>query len=134
MDESDLERIVGRELKRLPLPRAPRSLLPRVMSAVAAPKPAAWHARPWLQWPRWMQAISVAAFMGLAWGGWMLWNQAPQIALRVNQFAAISRTLWDVLFGPIAIVILGLMFIVVLACAAAWTAVSRTTFGGASSQ
>jgi hypothetical protein len=134
LDEQDLERIVGRELKRLPLPRAPRSLLPRVMSAVAAPKPAAWYARPWLLWPRWMQALSVIAFAGLVAGGWMLWNEAPLIVQRVNQIAAVSRTLWNVLFGPIAFVVLGLLFIVALACAAAWTAVSRVTFGGASSQ
>jgi hypothetical protein len=48
--------------------------------------------------------------------------------------AAVSRAFWNVLFGPIAIVVLGLTIVVALACAAAWTAVSRVTFGGASSQ
>jgi hypothetical protein len=48
--------------------------------------------------------------------------------------AAVSRTLWNVLFGPIALGVLGLTVIVALACAAAWTAVSRVTFGEASPQ
>lgn len=134
MDESDLERIVDRELKRLPVPRAPRSFAPRVMAAVAAARPAAWYARPWLMWPVWMQAMSVIGFAGLAAGGWTLWNQAPELAQRANQMAAVSRAFWNVLFGPIAIVVLALTVVVALACAAAWTAVSRVTFGGASSQ
>ena len=134
MDDFDLERIVDRELKRLPVPRAPRSLAPRVMAAVAASRPAAWYARPWLMWPVWMQAVSVIALAGLAAGGWTLWNQAPVLAQRANQMAAVSRAFWNVLFGPIAIVVLALTIVVALACAAAWTAVSRVTFGGASSQ
>jgi hypothetical protein len=134
VDEFDLERIVDRELKRLPAPRAPRSLAPRVMAAVAASRPAAWYARPWLMWPVWMQAVSVIALAGLAAGAWSLWNEAPVVAQRANQMAAVSRAFWNVLFGPIAIVVLALTIVVALACAAAWTAVSRVTFGGASSQ
>ena len=134
MDEFDLERIVDRELKRQPTPRAPRSLAPRVMAAVAASQSVAWYARPWLMWPVWMQAVSVIALAGLAAGGWTLWNQAPVLAQRANQMAAVSRAFWNVLFGPIAVVVLALTIVVALACAAAWTAVSRVTFGGASSQ
>jgi hypothetical protein len=134
VDEFDLERIVDRELRRLPAPRAPRSLAPRVMAAVAASRPAAWYARPWLMWPVWMQAVSVIALAGLAAGAWSLWNEAPVVAQRANQMAAVSRAFWNVLFGPIAIVVLALTIVVALACAAAWTAVSRVTFGGASSQ
>lgn len=133
MDEIDLERLVDRELKQLPVPRAPRSLLPRVMAAVSA-RPAAWYARPWLLWPRWLQALSAVAFAGIAVGAWMLWTEAPQLAQRLNQMAAVSRALWNVLFGPLAFIILGLTILVALACAAAWTAVTRVTFGGASSQ
>lgn len=134
MDEFDLERIVDRELKRLPAPRAPRSLAPRVMAAVAASRPVKWYARPWLMWPVWMQAVSVIALAGLAAGAWSLWNEAPVVAQRANQMAAVSRAFWNVLFGPIALVVLALTIVLALACAAAWTAVSRVTFGGASSQ
>ena len=134
MDELDLERLVDRELKRLPTPRAPRSLMARVMTAVVAPRPQPWYARPWLAWPRALQVLSVAAFVGVATGAWTVWNEAPQIVQWANQMRAVSRALWNVLFGPIAFVVLGLTIVVALACAAAWTAVSRVTFGGASSQ
>ena len=134
MDDLDLERIVDRELKRLPVPRAPGSFAPRVMAAVTVSRPSAWYARPWLMWPVWMQAVSVIALAGLAAGAWSLWNEAPVVAQRANQMAAVSRAFWNVLFGPIAIVVLALTIVVALACAAAWTAVSRVTFGGASSQ
>ena len=134
MNDFDLERIVDRELKRLPAPRAPRSLAPRVMAAVAVSRSGAWYARPWLLWPVWMQAVSVIAFAGLAAGAWTLWNETPALAQRANQMAAVSRALWNALFGPIVIVVLALTIVVALACAAAWTAVSRVTFGGASSQ
>ena len=134
MDEFDLERIVDLELKRQPTPKAPRSLAPRVMEAVAASQSVPWYARPWLMWPVWMQAVSVIAIACLAAGAWSLWNEAPVVAQRANQMAAVSRAFWNVLFGPIAIVVLALTIVVALACAAAWTAVSRVTFGGASSQ
>jgi hypothetical protein len=134
VDELDLERLVDRELKRLPQPRAPRTLLPRVMTAVSAPREVAWYARPWLLWPRSAQVLSVSLLLALAGGVWTVWVSAPQIVQWANQMAAVSRTLWDVLIGPIALVVFGLIVIVTLACAAAWTAVSRVTFGGASSQ
>ena len=134
MDDLDLERLVDRELKQLPLPPAPRTLLPRVMAAAATVRPVAWYRRPWLEWPWAIQALSVVIFGSLAAGGWSLWNQAPELASRVNQTAAVSRALWNVLFGPITFVVVALTIVVGLACAAAWTAVTRVTFGGASSQ
>ena len=134
MDDLDLERLVDRELKRLPVPPAPRTLLPRVMAAVAEARPLAWYSRPWLEWPWALQLLSIVLFGALASGGWMLWNQAPALALRLNQTAAVSRALWNVFLGPIAFVVLALTIVVALACAAAWTAVTRVTFGGAPSQ
>ena len=58
MDPAELERLVDRALGQLPAPRAPRTLLPRVMAAVPTPaRP--WHARPWLMWPAGWQIISL---------------------------------------------------------------------------
>ena len=134
MDDLDLERFVDRELKRLPTPQAPRTLLPRVMSVVAGTRPLAWYSRPWLDWPWALQLLSLVVAGTIASGGWMLWNQAPELALRINQTAAVSRALWSAFIGPIAFIVLALTIVVALACAAAWTAVTRVTFGGASSQ
>src|SRR5262245_61742993 len=134
MEDFDLQHQIDRELKRLPVSRAPRTLLPRVMAAIAAPKPLRWYSRPWLTWPRHLQIASALLVVALGAGGWWAWNEVPSLVQRVNQAAAVSRALWSVLLGPIAFVVLGLTVLVVLACAAAWTAVSRVTFGEASPQ
>ena len=130
MEPGDLEGLIDRELKRLPVPRAPRALLPRVMAAVSAPRALPWYSRPWLSWPVSLKAASAVAFVAAGLGFWRLWIAAPQIVQWANQMTAVSRAFWNVLFGPIALVVLGLTVVVVLACAAAWTAVSRVTFSG----
>src|SRR5690242_991105 len=60
MRPEDLESLVDRELRQLPTPRAPRSLLPRVMAAVHAAADRPWYARPWFAWPPLAQAASSA--------------------------------------------------------------------------
>ena len=63
MDPVDLERLIDRELRSLPAPRAPRTLLPRVMAAAneAANRP--WYSRTWLQWPvGWQLASALVLF------------------------------------------------------------------------
>src|SRR3954468_2173230 len=71
MNPIDLEQLVGAELKRLGTPRAPRTLLPRVLAATAAQQ----HAKPargWAFWPRaWQFAGGIAAAAVLA-GIWKL--------------------------------------------------------------
>src|SRR5262245_27432426 len=89
MDEFDLERLVNRELKRLPLSRAPRTLLPRVMAAVVAPRVLPWYSRPWLTWPGYLQVLSAALLVALGWGGWLLWTEVPGLVQSANQTAAV---------------------------------------------
>jgi hypothetical protein len=60
MRPDELESLVDRELRQLPTPRAPRSLLPRVMAAVHAVAERPWYARPWFAWPPLAQAASIA--------------------------------------------------------------------------
>src|SRR3954466_15035194 len=59
----DLERLADLGLRRLPLPRAPQTLLPRVMAAVHAWADRPWYARAWFTWPVGWQAASVAALL-----------------------------------------------------------------------
>jgi hypothetical protein len=62
MEPLDLERQVHQRLQQLPTPRAPRTLLPRVMEAVARmARP--WYARSWFTWPRAWQFVSAAALV-----------------------------------------------------------------------
>src|SRR5688500_12276604 len=59
MNPADLERLVDRELQRLPAPRAPETLLPRVMAAVDAAARRPWYTRAWFTWPLGWQLAAV---------------------------------------------------------------------------
>src|SRR5262245_42785586 len=64
MTEDDLERRAHDALRRLPTPRAPETLLPRVMGASRRPPRRAWYVGAWRTWPQGWQAVS--AFAALA--------------------------------------------------------------------
>jgi hypothetical protein len=63
MHPVDLEILVGRELRRLPVPRAPQTLLPRVLAAVQAWAQRPWYERAWFTWPVGLQIASIAALI-----------------------------------------------------------------------
>ena len=63
MNTPDLEPRVDRELRRLPAPRAPHTLLPRVMAAAEAWAERPWYTRAWVTWPLAWQVVSVAALV-----------------------------------------------------------------------
>src|ERR1700730_9576250 len=61
MHPVDLEPLVDRELRQLALPRAPHTLLPRVLAAVQAWAQRPWYQRAWFTWPvAWQVAASAA--------------------------------------------------------------------------
>ena len=60
-DNDELEALVDRELRRLPLPRAPHTLLPRVMAAVEAWAQRPWYTRAWFAWPAGWRLVSLVA-------------------------------------------------------------------------
>jgi hypothetical protein len=61
MSSSDLERIVGAALVRLQPPRAPHTLLPRVLAAVRQTQQR-WSVRGWSGWPLGWRLASCALF------------------------------------------------------------------------
>jgi len=147
MSPIDLEHLVDAELKRLPTPRAPRTLLPRVLAAAAAQEQHAKPARGWAVWPRgWQFAGGVVAtvlFVGiwrlvslaqpyiadvLSFGGF---DRAASFARNADEAAAVVRVLWEVLLQPVATYVSVLAISLVLACALLWTAVERLAPGGA---
>ena len=71
MNHIDLQQLLERELKGLPTPKAPASLLPRVLIATAQKGPAESYGG-WLGWPRGWQVASAAALVALAAVAWML--------------------------------------------------------------
>jgi hypothetical protein len=66
MDPANLERTIDRTLKQLPAPRAPETLLPRVMAAVRAWAERPWYARGWFAWPLGWQVAGIAALVAVA--------------------------------------------------------------------
>ena len=133
-DFGTLEQRVRDRVSTLSGSRAPRTLLPRVMAAVAAARAMPWYSRPWLTWPVALQALSIIFVAAAGTAAWALWTnaQAGTALQQLRQATVAIRVLWDVLIGPIAMVVLGLAVIVSLACAAAWTVVRRAALGGAS--
>jgi len=148
MSPIDLEHIVDAELKRLPAPRAPRTLLPRVLAAAAAQERHVKPARGWAAWPRGWQfaggVVAAAVFVGI----WRLvsfaqpyiadvlsiggFDRATSVTRSADEAAAVVRVLWEVLLQPVATYVSVLAISLVLACALLWTAVERLAPGGAS--
>lgn len=154
MDPVDLEREIDAVLRRLPEPRAPGTLTPRVMEAVRRRGHASWYRRPWFAWPAAGRlAAATAAVVLLVAGAWWMpsalqvtagavtalaasagqhltW-QPPDSVRRVLEVAAAVQALWRALLGPLVLyasafaVVMGGVFAL---CAAVLT---RVTLGRA---
>ena len=102
--DADLERDIDAALARLPLPRAPRTLAPRVMQAIAvAARAAAAGARiGWRSWPVVWQALSLVAACSL----WLVVALAlPLASLWIRNAGTVktAAAVWDRFFAPIAV-------------------------------
>jgi len=145
MNPADLERLVHDELKRLPAPRAPRTLLPRVLAATLHRRPSPWYARPWLTWPLASQAASVAAvgvlmttvyllaLPALSWpGGSSLPGRLTALLETLSQASALVRVSWRLLLEPVAFSVMVAAVALSLGCALLWSVLERVALGGAS--
>ena len=138
MDPADLDRLLDQELAALPAPRAPRTLLPRVMAAAAAAaEPAPPVETGWSTWPRAWQAAaaSVVLICGAAVAWLVFAPPAPvaKAAQSAGETVAVMRVIWDALLQPASayLLVLGVSF--ALACAAVWAAL-EAALGGASTR
>jgi hypothetical protein len=148
MDPADLERLIDTELRKLPAPRAPRTLLPRVMAAVQESADRPWYTRAWLTWPVAWQAVSVVLLFGSIAGGAMLLPalQAAADALtfvadvrgdvaettrNVEVATTAVRVVWRALLAPVVPYAFGLVFLMCVACAVFGTALNHLVFGKA---
>ena len=148
MDPADLERLVDRELRALPAPRAPRTLLPRILAAVDASVHRPWYSRAWLTWPAAWQAASVVLLLAAVGGGAML-LPSVQEAMKALTFVAdvqgdvaetardvevattAVRVLWNALLAPVVPYAFGLVLLMCAACAVFGTALNHLVFGKA---
>lgn len=142
MSPSDLERLVGQALERLPAPRAPHTLLPRVLEAVrhadAQPRPSGWRA-----WPLAVQVaagvlIALAVGAALTFGPQVrdtvagnlavsapeaatpttaLLERAVQATGRAEAALEAIRILWRVVLGPVMVYAAALILLMCLVCA-----------------
>lgn len=148
MNTDDLEQLVDRELKHLPTPRAPETLLPRVLAATFERPPVPWYARPWLAWPLAWQAASAAALLALgaamfvalpflqqvSWYAVARWagaaaGGATTLLDVMAQTATLVRVLCRLVLEPVAFALLVLAVCLSLSCAALWAVLERFALG-----
>jgi hypothetical protein len=142
MNEHDLERLAHRELQRLPPPRAPHTLMRRVMAAVEAAPARPWYTRAWFTWPVGWQGASIAALALLVTGavlvGPRVQGTAAGVIATVRAFAGgvsdvtpvettanSARILWRTLLEPLATYALVVVVLMFLACAVFGTALNH---------
>ena len=150
MDPVELERWVDSELKRLPDPPAPATLMPRVLEAVRAPRADVAAPRSWLTWPLTEQlasAVALVLVLAAAAGLWLVAREPLMAALslpvtsvggRVDEvhrqaydLALAARVLWRVL-EPFTVGLVAVVAIAVAACAAIGAALRTLVLGGTS--
>jgi hypothetical protein len=113
MPFDDLERRVDAELRRLPDPVAPATLLPRVLAAVDAWARRPWYARAWFTWPLPLRAASVAVAAAAVYGVWNL----PPLPSSVVATTSAGSVIWRTLIEPLLGYVVGLVVLMCLACA-----------------
>jgi len=150
MRPTDLETHVDRALRQLPLPRAPHTLLPRVLAAVQEWTLRPWYERAWFTWPLGWQVVSAASLIMLIVGGGMLLPTAEAAAdgamstlaagmisdvvgvwQRVEVTANTARILWATLVEPLVPYAFALVVLMCLACAALGTALNHVVLARA---
>jgi len=120
MPFAELEQKVDRELRRLPAPRAPHTLLPRVLAAVEAWVNRPWYTRAWFTWPVGWQVASVALLALIIAGVWMLPPAPASVIVTTNA----GRVLWRTIVEPFLAYAFVIVVIMCLACAAFGAALS----------
>jgi negative regulator of sigma E activity len=143
MHPADLETFVDTELRRLPLPRAPLTLLPRVLAAVQQWSRRPWYARAWFTWPLAGQIASAAALMLIVVASAILIASAQAavyemaarlligvtpVAQRAEAAVNAARVVWRVLIEPLTVYAFVWVVLMCLACAAFGTALNHVAF------
>jgi hypothetical protein len=146
MNGTDLETRIDRALRRLPAPRAPQTLLPRVLAAVQEWSQRPWYARAWFTWPIGGQIVSAAALILVVVGGALLTASAQTVvdqaatrllsgvmpvAHRAEAMLNAARVVWHAVIAPLAVYAGAVVVLMWLACVAFATALGHVAFGRA---
>jgi len=114
-NQSELERRLASELRQLPLPRAPHTLLPRVMQAIDAASHRAWYGRAWLTWPWPLKIASVATAALLTYALWRLPHALPPAPPSVAAAIGTTRVIWA-LIQPLLPYLVAVIVLMAVAC------------------
>jgi hypothetical protein len=148
MHPADLERLADVGLRSLPVPFAPRTLLPRVLSAAQGWTLRPWYTRAWFTWPLGWQAVAMCALVLSAWSGLTLTSvvygaiaggsSAYVAATAANDVAAFMRgsavmveaaqDLSRTVVIPVARVVFAIVVVMSVACAIFGAALNRVIF------
>lgn len=146
--DSELEALIDKELRMLPAPKAPRTLLPQVMAMVGQCPLRPWYTRAWLTWPLgWKLASAAALALLVAGGAWFLPGPlaglasaasrfTPDVIAQVAAFAeraeatsSVVRLLWRAVLEPFFAYAFAIVVLMCLVCAAFATALNHLAFG-----
>jgi hypothetical protein len=146
----ELERFVGLQLRALPLPRAPHTLLPRVMASARAWAQRPWYAREWFTWPLGWQLGSLVLLMLMIGGGivamplmqlgagHVLTSVTSSVEVDFPRFiggfqvsTTALRVIWRALVQPFLPYAFAIVALMCGACATVVFALNRVVFGRA---
>jgi hypothetical protein len=148
-DWDDLDRLLDERLHSLPAPRAPETLAPRVMAAVAAETARSPFAAPWFRWSPALQIAFVALLVAAVGGALVLlpraagpadWLSAvaarPSVGWALGRLADVRTTMSlaravavSVATQPIVVGLVGLVAVMSALCAILATLLGLTASG-----
>ncbi|MBI1177148.1 hypothetical protein GC207_06875 [bacterium] len=91
-DESKLEQVLHRELRELPDLRAPATLAPRVLAALAARHRAPWWKKSWVDWPPGLRVAFLSLSLLVTGGLVYLGLQVPHVVGATALAGEVSAT------------------------------------------
>ena len=146
MNPAELETVVHRAIGQLPPPRAPLTLVPRVLAAVETPVARRWYTRPWASWPlplRSMSAMASAVVATVVWivlagsEGSAIAGAADEMVSSVRMIvddalalAGATRVLWRVFLEPAVGYLVTLVAVMGLAVGLFCAALARVLWEG----
>ena len=90
--EEKLAKLIGYHLRQLPAPKAPRSLAPRILEAIAARQNRPWWQKSWFHWPRYFQTLFVLVTLtAVAFAGWYSTALDPDVFLNHLREVVLSQ-------------------------------------------
>lgn len=122
MTPVELEAFVDRELAKLPRPKAPPSLVPRILSALRQSQAEPWHRLPWRAWP--VSSRLAAGLLCAALASLVPFALDAIAAATPSDVLVAARAVWRIVVQPAAIYLAAFGVAMVVATATFCTALA----------